>query len=92
MVNHSSFKEKLMIQSTILEPPEVTGDDLKNYRHSLRMTVDEYSGFIKKPRGHIARLERLQRALTDDEARSAQASPSQVLRMTKARQDKPHAR
>jgi len=76
-----------MAQSTILEPPVVTGVDMKNYRHSLGMTVNQYSGFVGKPRNHVAHLERQQRALTSDEARSVQASPKQAQRWLNARQD-----
>jgi DNA-binding transcriptional regulator YiaG len=50
-----------------LEPVPVTGEDLKNYRHALRLSVNSFAGRFRTSRQNIAQLERLDRPLTKEE-------------------------
>jgi DNA-binding transcriptional regulator YiaG len=50
--------------------PEITGADIKSFRHRLQLTVNGYAGLFGVSRQLVARLERLTRPLTRDEVMS----------------------
>ncbi len=54
-------------KSLHMESVPVTGEDLKNYRRTLRQNVDSFAGKFGTTRQNIARLERLTRPLTSEE-------------------------
>lgn len=54
-------------KSLHMEPVPVTGNDIKNYRHALRLSADSFAGKFGTTRQNIARLERLIRPLTREE-------------------------
>jgi DNA-binding transcriptional regulator YiaG len=54
-------------KSLHMEPVPVTGNDIKNYRHALRLSTNSFAGRFGTTRQNIARLERLTRPLTREE-------------------------